>query len=149
VEDLPMDEARVIAGGCLCGAVRFEVTPPTKWCAHCHCSLCRRAHGAAFVTWFGVERSQFALLSGADALRWFRSSPPARRGFCGSCGSTLFFESERWPDEVHIALALMDGPIDREPAAHVFFDSRVHWAEPGDHLPRLGGASGTQPIDPV
>lgn len=143
-----MNDATVLAGGCLCGAVRFEITPPTKWCAHCHCSLCRRAHGAAFVTWFGVARPQFTLVAGGEDLRWYRSTPPARRGFCSRCGSTLFFESERWPDEVHIALAHMDGPIDREPAAHVFFDSRARWAEPGDHLPRLSGPSGTQPIDP-
>jgi hypothetical protein len=142
-----MNTRTVVAGGCLCGAVRFEVTPPTKWCAHCHCSLCRRAHGAAFVTWFGIERPQFALLSGADDLRWYRSTPPARRGFCFRCGSTLFFESERWPDEIHIALAHMDGPIDREPAAHVFFDSRVHWIVLGDGLPRGGGASGVEPVD--
>jgi hypothetical protein len=146
VEDPPMDETRVFAGGCLCGAVRFEITPPTKWCAHCHCSLCRRAHGAAFVTWLGVERPQFALVAGGSELRWYRSTPPARRGFCGRCGSTLFFESERWPDEVHVALAHLDGPIDRAPAAHVFFDSRVSWVDLGDSLPRHGGPSGVEPL---
>ena len=37
-------------GGCLCGDVRFTVDWPSKWIAHCHCSMCRRAHGAAYVT---------------------------------------------------------------------------------------------------
>jgi hypothetical protein len=142
-----MAEAGVLAGGCLCGAVRFEITPPTAWCAHCHCSLCRRAHGAAFVTWFGVERAQFDLLSGEDSVKWYQSTSPARRGFCTTCGSTLFFESERWPGEIHIALAHMDGPIDREPAAHVFCDSQVSWIEPGDDLVRRGGPSGTEVVD--
>jgi hypothetical protein len=142
-----MKDDSIFSGGCLCGALRFEVTPPTRWCAHCHCSLCRRAHGAAFVTWFGVLRPQFDLVSGAEHLTWYQSTPQARRGFCSQCGSTLFFEGERWSDETHITLASMDGPIDRAPKAHVFFDSHAEWVEPGDDLPRLGGATGTEPLD--
>ena len=142
-----MNDAATLTGGCLCGAVRFEVKTPTKWCAHCHCSLCRRAHGAAFVTWFGVERPNFELVSGTDALAWYQSSGEARRGFCGRCGSPLFFESERWAEEVHIALAHMDGPIDREPKAHVFYDAHVDWVVLGDELSRFGGATGNEPLD--
>ena len=142
-----MTNSKTFAGGCLCGAVRFEVTAPTKWCAHCHCSLCRRAHGAAFVTWFGVASEQFRFIEGEGELRWYASTPGANRGFCRSCGSTLFFKSERWAGETHIALAHMDGPIDREPAAHVFYDTHVDWIELGDDLKRLGGASGIDPIE--
>jgi hypothetical protein len=87
------------------------------------------------------------MTSGDEQLVWYQSSPPARRGFCGRCGSTLFFESTRWRDEIHIALAHMDGPIDRAPAAHVFFDAHVSWFEPSDGLRRLGGASGNQELD--
>ena len=141
-----MNDNASLTGGCLCGAVRFAVTPPTKWCAHCHCSLCRRAHGAAFVTWFGVERSRFELVAGGDHLVWYRSTPEAKRGFCSRCGSTLFFEGDRWADEVHIALAQMDGPIDRAPAAHVFYDTHVEWVVVGNDLKRLGGPTGNQPL---
>jgi len=141
-----MSDDAVFSGGCLCGAVRFEVTPPTKWCAHCHCSLCRRAHGAAFVTWFGVEKIRFAMVSGADHICWHLSTPEARRGFCRLCGSTMFFEGERWPDETHIALANMDGPIDRSPQAHVFYDRHVDWVALGDDLRLLGGPTGVEPL---
>ena len=141
-----MSEDQVFTGGCLCGAVRFEVTPPTRWCAHCHCSLCRRAHGAAFVTWFGVEKANFELVSGGEEIIWYQSTPEARRGFCTACGSTLFFEGNRWSDEVHIVLAAMDGPIDRSPQAHVFYDAQVDWIELGDDLRCLGGPTGTEPL---
>jgi hypothetical protein len=74
-------------------------------------------------------------------------SSTATRG-AGTTGiPSLFFESERWPDEVHIALALMDRPIERDPAAHVFFDSRVPWIVLGDGLQRRGGPSGVEPVD--
>ncbi len=134
------------AGGCLCEAIRFEVTPPTKWCAHCHCTMCRRAHGAGVVTWIGAHSASVKLLSGESVLNWYASSTGARRGFCSNCGSMLFFEGERWPGETHIARASVAGKIDREPAVHVFFDRHVDWLECDDRLKRLGGPTGTQPL---
>lgn len=141
-----MTNPTTFSGGCLCGAVRFAVEAPTKWCAHCHCSLCRRAHGAAFVTWFGVESDRFCFLEGESDVGWYASTADAKRGFCRRCGSPLFFTSERWAGETHIALAHMDGPIDREPVAHVFYDTHVPWIQLGDDLKKLGGASGTEPV---
>lgn len=134
-------------GRCLCGSIEFDVAFPTKWCAHCHCSLCRRAHGAGFVTWFGVATSQFSVTKGHDKLKWYASSPQANRGFCMKCGTTMFFSSLRWSDEMHIALAVMTSDIDREPAAHVFVDDRVDWVSLDDQLKHFGGLSGTEPVD--
>jgi hypothetical protein len=139
-------QQQTIRGACLCEAVQFEVTPPTKWCAHCHCTMCRRAHGAAVVTWFGVPSDSFRLIAGQERLKWYRSSAAARRGFCSHCGSTLFFEGERWPDEIHITRASVAGAIDREPQAHVFYDQRVEWLELHDSLRKLGGPQGNQPL---
>ncbi len=124
-------------GGCFCGAVRFEIELPTLYCAHCHCSMCRRAHGAGFVTWVGVPRSQFRTLGGDDALVHYRSSEHGTRGFCGICGSTLFCESTRHADRVDVVLANIDGPIDRTPQLHAYFDNRADWIALDDRLPRL------------
>jgi len=127
-----------INGGCLCGAVRFTVTLPSKWCAHCHCSMCRRAHGAGFVTWFGVDSEYFKLTQGGQ-LQWYVSSPGARRGFCRVCGSSMLFESSRWSGETHIALACVDGRIDRAPQANVFWDSHVDWMPQNEALKIIPG----------
>ena len=126
-----------IAGGCLCGAVRFEAKPPTLFCCHCHCAWCRRAHGAAFVTWFGVPEAAFAITKGDGELRWFRSSEISERGFCSTCGTTLFFRSKVAPGEVHVALACADDPIDRAPGLHVFHEARVPWFDVHDDLPKF------------
>jgi catechol 2,3-dioxygenase-like lactoylglutathione lyase family enzyme len=135
-----------VSGGCLCGAVRFRVTPPTLFCAHCHCSMCRRNHGAAYVTWFGIARERLALEAGPDVLVRHQSSEHGTRSFCGRCGSSLFCESARQPDHVDVVLASLDGPIDRAPSLHVYFDSRAAWTDVRDELPRLGGASGLEPL---
>jgi len=129
-----MSKEDSVTGGCLCGAVRFQARFPSKWCAHCHCSMCRKEHGAGYVTWAGFEESQFELLQGANQLIWYRSSAPAERGFCSQCGSSMLFRSQRWPGEIHVALGCLDGPIDRQPAAHIFHDSRVDWVAIDDAL---------------
>lgn len=123
-------------GRCLCGALQFSVRFPTKWVAHCHCTMCRRAHGAAFVTWVGADEASFELTDPEQLLRWYVSSPGAERGFCARCGSTLFFRSRRWPGEIHVVRANFDSALDRAPQAHVFYDTRVPWFEVNDALPK-------------
>jgi hypothetical protein len=126
-----------VTGGCLCGAVRFRVTLPTLFCAHCHCSMCRRNHGAGYVTWVGVPRAQLALEQGAEALVTYHSSEAGTREFCARCGTSLLCENTHHPDRIDVPLANLDGPIDREPQAHVYFDCRAPWVAVGDELPRI------------
>lgn len=108
--------------------------------------MCRHAHGAAFVTFCGVPATRFTIVQGADELVRYDSSATAWRRFCRKCGSTLTFEGERWPDEVHVVLANVDDPIDRTPQAHCFFDGAVPWVQLADALPRLGGPGGNEPL---
>ncbi len=141
-----MSSESEVTGSCLCGAVRFSVRLPTLFCAHCHCSMCRRSHGAGFVTWFGVRRAQFSIEAGGSHLTRFQSSDHGTRSFCSRCGSSLLFESTRYPERVEIVLANMDGMIDHQPEVHVYFDDHASWIVAGDDLPRLGGATGMEPL---
>ena len=135
-----------VRGACLCGAVRFEVGLPTMFCAHCHCSMCRRAHGAGYVTWIGVPYERFRVLAGEERLVRYRSSDHGTRTFCGTCGSTLFCASTNHPAWIDIVLANLEGEIDRAPAAHFYFDDRAGWVRVADELPRFGGKTGTEPL---
>jgi hypothetical protein len=129
-------QAQTARGQCLCGAVSFEIDLPTHWVAHCHCTMCRRAHGAAFVTWVGVAQPQVRLHDPRQRMTRYPSSPGAERGFCGECGTPFWFRSTRWPGEIHLARAAFTTPIDRAPQAHAFFDTHVDWIVVGDDLPR-------------
>lgn len=124
------------AGACLCGAVKFVATFPTKWVAHCHCTMCRRAHGAAFVTWVSVPAGQFEMNDLQGLLRTYESSAGALRQFCGRCGASLVFRSQNWPGEVHVARANFIDPVDRMPAVHGFYDTHADWFSVNDCLPR-------------
>lgn len=125
-----------LQGQCLCGAVRFAITPPSLFFAHCHCRFCREAHGAAFVSWVGAAEQRFRLLPGSAEPRWYQSSEQSRRGFCETCGTRLFFASTLCPGEIHVVRPAIQGPIDRAAQCHVFYDQHADWIEVGDQLPR-------------
>lgn len=112
-------------GWCLCGAVRFTVTPPTLFCVRSHCRFCHGAHGVPMVTWLGVPQEQFSYVDGEDPLAWYASSQQSKRGFCRTCGTTMFYVSTLSPGEVHVARAWFECDVDRGPIAHVFHDQRV------------------------
>lgn len=137
------------SGGCFCGRVRFEVSFPSRFCSHCHCDHCRRAHAAAYVTYLGFRSRQVQLLAGKSVLMTYRYRYRFRektvfsyRKFCGRCGTTLFFESTRWPGETHVARAAIPGKADREPALHFYYDRRPRWSRLHDDLPKYGGPTG-------
>ena len=139
-------EQEPIHCACLCGAVRLEIVPPLRFCAHCHCSMCRRAHAAPLVTWSGVPEAQLRITAGAERLTHYASSAEATRSFCSICGTQLMFRSSRWPGEVHVATAsVLDGPAP-EPAAHVFFSDRARWHVFTDELQKCGGPTGVEPL---
>ena len=100
-------------GSCYCKAVRFELSPPSKWVAHCHCENCRRAHSSGMVTWAGFLKSQYRLHDDEGLLECFSTETGAKRSFCRRCGTTLFYEGPRWPDEIHIAVGCLDDPPDQ------------------------------------
>lgn len=140
------DPVRTYRGSCLCGAVQYAVETPIKFVAHDHCSICRRASGAAFVTWCGVKSDQFKLTGGSGKLTAYRSTPEAERQFCSVCGSQLFFRSTNWPGEVHFTRATIRDPMEEKPKAHVFFDDRASWLSVDDDLPLYGGETGLEPL---
>lgn len=127
---------RKVKGACLCGQVQFTVKLPAKWCAHCHCTRCQRSHGAAFVTWFGVNKDHFSLDKGEQLLRWVSSSKKSEYGFCINCGSSMLFRSTKWENEIHITLANISMDIGLKPQAHVYFDTHVDWFNIDDSLER-------------
>lgn len=134
-------------GSCLCGVVRFEIDEFLPQAAHCHCSMCRKFHGAAFATIAGVPRSFFRWVAGEDALKAHTADNGTTRSFCRHCGSSLMFSSPRAPqDVVEIALGTLDDDVPVEPSAHIFYGSAANWTAPGDELPKYLEARGSAKV---
>ena len=126
----------MLHGGCVCGAVRYEIEGLLRHISHCHCSLCRKFHGAAFGTYASLSTKRFRLVSGADALRDYRSSDHGVRRFCGTCGSSLLWTYDTRPEVVAVALGTLDDDPGGRPEAHIFVGSKAPWIEITDGLPQ-------------
>ena len=124
-------------GRCLCRGLRFAFGEPVGGSAHCHCSMCREAHGAATVTWIVTFEANFRITAGEDLLHWYSSSEEAQRGFCSRCGTTMFFKSTLCPGEVHVTRANLETKAPKEPGFHCFWEERVSWLDFADDLPKL------------
>ncbi len=126
----------MVRGSCLCGGAAYEIDGELEPMAHCHCSICRKHHGAPFVTFVGVNTSQFRWVKGQDLVTEYESSPGSRRGFCRICGSSL---PRRVPEGALFFLpagTLDDDPGTR-PQGHVFVGSKAPWVEIHDDLPQF------------
>lgn len=137
------DTRRITAtGGCLCGAVKYEVRGPLRPVVNCHCGQCRRTSGH-FVAASGSRRGDLSLVS-SEGLRWYESSSEARRGFCGVCGSSLFWEPSEG-DVVMIMAGTLDLPTRLATALHIFADDAGDYYSLDDGLPqRADGAHGVR-----
>ncbi|MEM7281421.1 MAG: GFA family protein [Pseudomonadota bacterium] len=128
-----------LKGRCECKRVQFEVTGAINDFSHCHCSQCRRLHGAAFATFAGVERSDFRYISGEDALKSYYSSRKNERVFCGNCGSNILVASNLEPDVFYLSMSALEGDPPRPNPYHAFVGSKAPWHEITDGAPQYDG----------
>lgn len=122
-----------IVGGCLCGAIRYQIDGELTRAGNCHCSMCRKAHGAAFGTYAEVPDGAFHWTAGENEVRIFESSPDIGRAFCPRCGSTLGAVDHgqlSW-----VTLGTVDGDPGVRPQAHIFVASKAPWDQITDDLP--------------
>lgn len=124
--------SRALPGGCLCGAVRFELHGTPRPPIACHCGQCRRTSGhyAAFAS---VPRADLRLTE-ARGLKWYRSSELAERGFCGECGSSLFWQPSG-KDYVAVAAGCLEAPTGLALAGHIFAAHKADYYGLDDGLP--------------
>jgi len=126
--------SEVHEGGCLCGAVRYRAEGTPTNVNHCHCRMCQRGSGAAFVTWATFPLAQIKWTKGAPTIR--RSSNIAVRGFCSACGTALFWQGDADPDLIDITAGSLDKPAAISPQEHIWTESAVPWLRIEDALPR-------------
>lgn len=126
----------MIAGGCHCGAVRYESGGRLLRFVNCHCPDCRKISGAAFSSVLAVESAGFKVTAGEDRLTAYASSPGKRRCFCRMCGAHVFALIEARPEIVLIRAGTLDGDPGVRPQAHIWVDAKAPWHEIADALPR-------------
>ena len=131
----------MIRGSCLCRRVRFEIQGQLGAMSHCHCSMCRKATGAAFGTYAEVRTENFRVVAGEELILRYKSSPGVERTFCSRCGSTLQFISAKRPDIVDVALGVLDDDPGIRVPHHIFVASKAPWVDITDGLPQFPESS--------
>ena len=132
-----------LRGSCLCGGVKYEITGPLLSPANCHCSICRKQHGAAFRSRAGVNASDFHFVQGEDLVKFYESSPGTRRGFCSNCGSPIcnHVEATAVTGSAGARIGIQMGTLDDDPGvspgAHVYVGSKAPWFTITDDLPQF------------
>lgn len=131
------------SGGCACGRVRYEAIGTLRAIIACHCEECRRSSGH-FVAASAVHKEQLSVLDERD-LHWWQSSEKMRRGFCGHCGSSLFFvadQSNRWS----IAAGSLDDSSALNIEAHICVSEAAKYYKIDDDVPCSQGTDHAVPL---
>ncbi len=131
-----LGEFQVVTGRCLCGDVAFEYHGPLGPVTLCHCSLCRRAHGSAFSASAPVQRVHLQWLEGEDQITEFESRPGRFRAFCRRCGSPLYSRVDAIPGILRLRVGVINEPLGKGPAAHVYTGSKADWFSITDDTPQ-------------
>ena len=127
----------MLRGSCLCGGVRYEISGPVSYPLNCHCSMCRKAHGAAFRSRARVKADDFRWTQGAELVTYYESSPGNHRGFCRMCGSPLLSRFDNDPRSYGVPLGGLDDDPGIKPGFHVFVASKAPWYDITDELPQF------------
>lgn len=125
-------------GSCLCGAIRFEVKQDLTTADACHCTQCRKWSGH-YLASVDVKRNALNIHND-EQLAWYHSSKKVRRGFCKTCGSSLFFDplDQQKHDWTSVALGAFDKPTQAKLNLHIFV------AEKGDYYELMDGVKQNQ-----
>jgi hypothetical protein len=130
-----------LTGGCLCGAVRFEVTAPLGGAVYCHCTRCQRRTGTAASASAHVPRGAVRILAGEEHVRaWVPPDHGAAKAFCSTCGAALWSQQRDDPEVKGVRMGAFDDDPGVRPEARQYTDSAAPWEPlPDDGLPRYGG----------
>ena len=123
-------------GGCLCGAVRYEVRGRLRDVTVCHCGQCLRTHGHAAA--YAAAGTDALVLTEDRGLKWYVSSATARRGFCAECGASLFWEP-RGGGHTAVAAGTLDRPTGLRTVAHIFTADKGDYYDITDDLAQWPG----------
>ena len=133
-----MSQQQSIAGSCLCGAVRFEISPPLSGFRYCHCSRCQKATGAAHAANIFLPESQFTWLAGESLVRRF-DLPGAQRfavSFCTQCGTRMPHRIVG-TENFLVPAGVLDANPGLRPESSIFWGSKAPWYVETQALPKF------------
>jgi hypothetical protein len=122
-----------VTGGCHCGTIRYRSEKAYLYAVHCHCSICRKSSGAAFMTWVCLPRESVRITAGQPVMR--RTSAEVQRAFCASCGAQIYMDYAGSPT-LDVSVGTLDAPAGVTVLDNIWVSAR---------LPMMKGFDGELP----
>lgn len=127
--NIEMTQKKAKTGSCLCGQVTYEISGPLRQVTACHCIQCRKTTGH-FMAATNVAHADFKLTR-ETGLKWYRASDFAKRGFCQTCGATVFWQRDE-ADNISITAGTLDGKTGLKIDRHIFCEFAGDYYEIGE-----------------
>lgn len=128
----------IITGGCLCQAVRYEITKHPVGAGNCHCRTCQKALGAAYLPALFVP---YAALKITGVYKEYASQSDSgntvHRGFCPECGTTLFGRNSANDKFRPVNAATLDDPSIYQPHMDFWVSEAQAWDSMNPDLPKF------------
>jgi hypothetical protein len=125
----------MIRGSCLCGQIKYELDGGVELINNCHCSMCRKAHGAAFGSFLHAASEGFRWNAGGNLIERYQSSVGNVRAFCRVCGSNMPVLEDG--NHVNIPAGTLDDDPGVRPIVNIFAGSKAPWFDIEDSLPQF------------
>jgi len=123
-------------GGCLCGAVRYEISSDPEMTGVCYCSSCRRLSGSGHAFHALLPESALVFTGQVSTYEWTADSGGrVSSSFCPVCGSPLFGKSTAMPGVVTLRVASLDDPAPIKPQTAVYAKRLLPWDRLDPALP--------------
>lgn len=131
-----MRTSKPYQGQCLCGTVKYTVDEIKPSMSNCHCSMCRKFHGAAYATYAQAKQEDFNWVSGETSIKRYKGENGSVRKFCENCGSSLTFQDDDNDNHeiIHFAAGTLVSDIDVTPDVHIYTASKANWLTLEDSL---------------
>ncbi|MCI4429440.1 MAG: GFA family protein [Burkholderiales bacterium] len=131
-----------VAGGCLCGAIRFQSDAMPGMVAVCHCTTCQKSTGSAFALILGMPKDSVAIVG--EGLTTYEdhsgtSGKPFYRTFCSHCGSPISGSGDAYPGLLFLKGGTLDDPSWLKPGAHIWCAEKQPWVTIEEHVPQMAG----------
>ncbi len=130
--------AEMHTGTCLCGGVRFKTHGELRGVVYCHCTQCRRQSTHYYAMTNVVDTALEVI--GADSVQWFEASTDAKRGFCKTCGSVLFWKHKDL-DYTSVSAGAFESPSGLHAESHIFVADKGDYYSIDDGLPQYARSS--------
>ncbi len=129
-----------LIGGCLCGDIRYAITPPALFVSQCCCKDCQKATGTGHTTIIGIRKSQLELAgTPATYTNAGDTGGAVTRHFCGRCGGRLYTSGDTPGDHIMVQAGSLDDPGQVSPESVIYVKDKVHWDKFDESLPQFPG----------